>query len=73
MVCFIKNGPFDIVSLKAKRRYEINKGNKNFNTKTIDVKRHKKEIYEIQKAAYSVYPKKISSENQFVNSGTISI
>lgn len=54
----IKDEPFDITSLKAKRRYEINKGNKNFNTKTIDVKRYKKEIYEIQKAAYSIYPKK---------------
>ena len=44
--------------MKAKRRYEINKGNKHFRVQTINPKNYKTEIYEIQLAAYSEYPKK---------------
>ena len=32
----IKDTPFDISTLKSKRRYEINKGNKNFEVREIN-------------------------------------
>ena len=54
----IKNTPFDISSLKAKRRYEINKGIQNFEVKQIDPCAYKEEIYQVLIAAYSAYPKK---------------
>ena len=54
----IKDTPFDISALKAKRRYEINKGIKNFVVKKIDPIDYKEEIYEVQVAAFSAYPKK---------------
>lgn len=54
----IKDTPFDIGALKSKRRYEINKGNKNFSVKEIDPRMYKKEIYKIQKQAYMAYPEK---------------
>lgn len=54
----IKDQPFDISTLKAKRRYEINKGNKNFIVKTIDPAEYSKELGEVQKAAFSAYPSK---------------
>lgn len=52
----IKDTPFDISSIKAKRRYEINKGNKNFDVKEIDVADYLEELYQISLAAYSTYP-----------------
>lgn len=54
----IKDTPFDMSELKAKRRYEINKGIKNFEVKRIDPKEHKEEIYQIQLKAYADYPSK---------------
>ena len=54
----IKDEPFDIESLKSKRRYEVNKGNKNFETKIINPSEYKEEIYQVQIAAFSTYPKK---------------
>ncbi len=54
----IKDTPFDLSALKAKRRYEINKGIKNFEVRKIDPKEYKEEIYEIQIKAYSQYPEK---------------
>ena len=54
----IKDTPFDINSLKAKRRYEINKGLKNFHVKTIDPANYAEDIYNVQIAAFSAYPKK---------------
>lgn len=54
----IKDTPFDIATLKAKRRYEINKGIKNFNVAPIDPTDYKEELYNIQVAAYSAYPVK---------------
>lgn len=54
----VKDTPFDINSLKSKRRYEINKGKKFFNVKEINPLNFKEEIYEIQKKAYETYPLK---------------
>ena len=54
----IKDAPFDINSLKSKRRYEINKGKKNFSVEIINPKEYKEEIYIIQKLSYLEYPKK---------------
>lgn len=50
--------PFDIASLKSKRRYEINKGNKNFSVEKIDPLHYTEDIYDIAVKAFSVYPKK---------------
>ena len=54
----VKDTAFDITKLKAKRRYEINKGIKNFEVKLINPICHKKELYSVQVAAFSAYPKK---------------
>lgn len=52
----IKDTPFDISSLKSKKRYEINKGKKNFYVKEINPLDFKEEIYSIQLAAFESYP-----------------
>ena len=54
----IKDTPFDINALKAKRRYEINKGIKNFAVKEFDPENYADELYNVQISAYSAYPKK---------------
>lgn len=54
----IKDGSFDINSLKAKRRYEITKGIKNFEVTEIDPVTYAEELYAVQIAAFSAYPKK---------------
>ena len=54
----IKDTPFDISELKAKRRYEITKGLKNFNVIKINPLDFKEELYEVTVAAFSAYPKK---------------
>lgn len=54
----IKDTPFDISALKAKRRYEINKGIKNFDIKEIDPNNYAHELCDVQIAAYSAYPEK---------------
>lgn len=54
----IKDTPFDISKLKAKRRYEINKGRKNFEVHEINPKDYKEKITEIQIQAYADYPEK---------------
>lgn len=54
----IKDTPFDISTLKAKRRYEINKGNKNFTVRKINSADYKNELYEVTVAAYSGWPEK---------------
>ena len=43
-------------ALKAKRRYEINKGNKNFYSKVINSVEFSEEIYFVASEAYSIYP-----------------
>lgn len=54
----IKDTPFDISALRSKRRYEINKGIKNFEVKLIDPKEYKEELFNIQVEAFSAYPEK---------------
>ena len=54
----IKDTPFDISLLKAKRRYEINKGIKNFDVRPIDPMQYKEELFSVQVAAFSAYPEK---------------
>lgn len=53
----IKDAPFCISDLKAKRRYEITKGNNNFYVKSIDPKEYREELYRVTLEAYSAYPK----------------
>ena len=52
----IKDTPFDIVSLKAKRRYEINKGDKNFQIRKIKPSEYPEEMFMIATSAYETYP-----------------
>ena len=54
----IKDTPFDISKLKAKRRYEINKGIKNFEVKPIDPVSFVEDIYRVTVKAYSGWPEK---------------
>ena len=54
----IKDTPFDISELKAKRRYEINRGNKNFRVIKITPYDYREELYNVQVAAFSAYPRK---------------
>ena len=54
----IKDTPFDISALKAKRRYEVNKGLKNFKVEIIDPCKYKEELYDVQICAFSAYPLK---------------
>ena len=58
----IKDSPFDINELKAKRRYEVNKGIKNFDVTEIDCKNFKEEIYAVQMAARRVYSEHITNK-----------
>lgn len=52
----IKDSPLYIGSLKAKRRYEIAKGNRFFEVKVIDPRQFKDELFNVQKEAYKEYP-----------------
>lgn len=52
----IKDTPFDINELKSKRRYEINKGNKNFTVRIINPGDFTDRIIEIANRAYATYP-----------------
>lgn len=54
----IKDTPFDINGLKAKRRYEINKGKKNFTVSRIIASEYGEELFEVQLAAFSGWPEK---------------
>lgn len=54
----IKDAPFDIDSVKAKRRYEIRKGMKYFDVYRIDPAKYAEELYQVQVDAYSVYLEK---------------
>lgn len=54
----IKDTPFDISSIKAKRRYEINKGLKSFEVRKIEnVSEYAEQFYEIAIDSYADYPK----------------
>lgn len=52
----IKDTPFDIETLKAKRRYEINKGNKHFLVREIEPAQWAECLYEVAIAAFATYP-----------------
>ncbi len=54
----IKDTPFEVSSLKSKRRYEINKGNKNFSVKKINPTDYKEDLYRVSIAAYMGWPEK---------------
>lgn len=54
----IKDTPFDVSELKAKRRYEINKGLKNFDVKIVDPLLYEKELCNVHEAALEGYPLK---------------
>lgn len=54
----IKDEPFDISALKSKRRYEINKGNKNFEIKIINPHDCEDDLYGITIKALSAWPEK---------------
>lgn len=67
----IKDQPFDISFLKAKRRYEINKGKRYFDIKLIDPSKYREKLYDVQVAAFSAYPEKYRptvNKEQFFNS-----
>ena len=53
----IKDTPFDLSMLKAKRRYEITRGNKNFYVKEINPRECAEDIFRVSVAAYAEYPK----------------
>lgn len=67
----IKDTPFDISKLKAKRRYEVNKGKKNYEVKEIVPKDFAEELFEVTLAAYSGWPEKyrphIDRESFFIS------
>ena len=52
----IKDTPFDIAKIKAKRRYEINKGIKNFDVKRVKAVDYVEKIYDIQQQSFLAYP-----------------
>lgn len=54
----VKDTPFDIVSLKAKRRYEINKGKKNFEVRKIKPSEYIDDLLRIEILAISSWPEK---------------
>ncbi len=54
----IKDTPLDLSSMKAKRRYEITKAERNFTVREIDPAALGEELYAVQVAAFSVYPEK---------------
>ena len=54
----IKDEPFDIEALKSKRRYEVNKGNKNFDVRIINPCEYKEDLLKVRIEAFSAYPSK---------------
>lgn len=52
----IKDTPYDPTALKAKRRYEITKGTRNFDCRIIDPAAYAEEMLSVAEAAFSVYP-----------------
>ena len=66
----IKDSPFDLTSLKAKRRYEINKGKKNFRIEKIDPMNYINDLYMVTVLAYSAWPEKyrpVVKKNELMN------
>jgi len=59
----IKDNKFDIASLKAKRRYEINKGKRNFDVSLIDPTQYIDQLLYVQEEALKSYPLKYRPKN----------
>ena len=57
----IKYTPFDISNIKAKRRYEMNKGLKNFDIRVFNPISLCDDIYNVTNEAYRGWPKKYRS------------
>ena len=60
----IKDTPFDIGSLPSKKRYEINKGKKNFEVRLIAPTEYKDELYDVTVDAYSAWDEKYRTNNR---------
>ena len=52
----IKDTPFDIASVNAKKRYGIRKGCEHFDVQLIDPLRYVEQLFAVQVAAFSTYP-----------------
>lgn len=66
----IKDNVFDISKVNSKKRYEINKGRKNFTVKEIEADRFKNELFEITFKAFESWPEKYRptlNKEQFIN------
>lgn len=55
----IKDTPFDLAQLNSKKRYEINRGKKNFEVKEIDPVEYFEALLEVRRAAYTQYSEKV--------------
>lgn len=67
----IKDTAFDSSLLKSKRRYEINKGKKNYRVETIDSTQYIAELFEVTEEAIKGWPQKYRpsiSKESFNNS-----
>lgn len=53
----IKDTPFDPMALKAKRRYEIQKGKRHFEAAIIEPQTYAQELFDVTVAAYTGWPK----------------
>lgn len=53
----IKDDEYDISKLKAKRRYEITKGRRNFEVRRIEAKKYAEDIWNVADEAFAAYPK----------------
>ena len=54
----IKDTPLDMDAMKAKRRYEITKGQKHFQVRPIVPKEYGQALYRVEQAAFAAYPAK---------------
>ncbi len=54
----VKDDSFDISKIKSNYRYKINKGTRFFDVHIIKPMDYKEELYNVQLAAFSAYPKK---------------
>lgn len=61
----IKDSPFDIETIKSKRRYEIKKGLKNFEVRIINPTQYLDDLFKVQVAALSAYPEKYRPKTNF--------
>ena len=61
----IKDEPFDITEINAKKRYEINKGNKNFTVShVVKTTEYLDEIYDVYVSALKSYGDKVNTDRE---------